>query len=73
LVLETADAGGRAKRRLEGKNTGIYEQAKSTVQHLLRENITVTIVLLKDKQRFIRFRRGLRTVIRKLYSNSETV
>jgi hypothetical protein len=39
LALEPGDPGCSARRRLEGKNTGTYEQAKYAVYCLLTEKL----------------------------------
>jgi hypothetical protein len=61
--FEHADAGGRANQRLGGVYTGDSEQAKQAMKILLMEIITERTVLFKDRQRFIRFKGGRRTVI----------
>jgi hypothetical protein len=53
LVLELADAGGRARQMPEGKYTGTCEQAIYAVKILPTERITVTIVLFKDRDLYV--------------------
>ena len=49
LVLQLADACGRARQWLEGKYTGTCEQATYAVKILLTGSIIATIVLFKDR------------------------
>jgi hypothetical protein len=58
LVLELTDIGDRARQRLEGKYTCTCKQGIYAMKILPTERIIVKIVLFKDRQRFIRFKRG---------------